>query len=143
MNLNRKLLTVKEVADLTGLKESTIRKKIWLREIEYIKLGRNIRFCSGMIEEMIERCTIPIFEGRNLKAPQTRSSNPECKVDVESDIDYHPYRSRCAICGKTSIGNTDDWEVPELFCSRECELRHIENEARLPVPTNPVHGCNR
>jgi len=54
------LLTVGEVARATGWKESTVRQKVWLREIEYVKLGRSIRFRAETIQEMIERNTIPI-----------------------------------------------------------------------------------
>jgi excisionase family DNA binding protein len=53
------LLTVSDVAYATGWKESTIRQKVWLREIEYIKLGRSIRFRPETIETLIEQGTVP------------------------------------------------------------------------------------
>ncbi len=39
-----RLLTVDEVARVTGWKPATIRQKVWRREIDHVKLGRNIRF---------------------------------------------------------------------------------------------------
>lgn len=60
----RGLLTVHDVSELTGWKESTIRQKVWLREIEYVKLGRSIRFRPEVIENLIERNTIPARSGR-------------------------------------------------------------------------------
>lgn len=63
-DINKKLLTVKDVAFATGWKESTIYQKVWLREIEYIKLGRNVRFRPEIIEALIERSTIPALPQR-------------------------------------------------------------------------------
>lgn len=60
----KRLLTVKEVAFATGWKESTIYQKVWLRQIEYIKLGRNVRFRPETIENLIERGTIPALPQR-------------------------------------------------------------------------------
>ena len=59
------LLTVQDVAHATGWKESTIRQKIWLREIEYIKLGRSVRFRPETIEALIEQGTVPALAERN------------------------------------------------------------------------------
>jgi excisionase family DNA binding protein len=53
------LLKVKDVAQITGWKESTVRQKIWLREIEFVKLGRSIRFRPETIEALLEEGTIP------------------------------------------------------------------------------------
>jgi excisionase family DNA binding protein len=58
------LLTVREVACATGWKESTIRQKVWLREIEYIKLGRSIRFRPETIESLIQQGTVPVLPER-------------------------------------------------------------------------------
>lgn len=58
------LLTVEEVSLATGWKESTIRQKIWLREIEYVKLGRSVRFRQETINDLIERSTVPARTGR-------------------------------------------------------------------------------
>lgn len=58
------LISVRDVADATGWKESTIRQKVWLREIEYIKLGRSIRFRPETIEALIEQGTVPALYKR-------------------------------------------------------------------------------
>jgi excisionase family DNA binding protein len=50
MRASAKLLTVREVADRLGLKESTIRKRILLRQIAYVKPG--LRAVRIPIEEL-------------------------------------------------------------------------------------------
>lgn len=58
------LLNVRDVAHATGWKESTVRQKVWLREIEYIKLGRSIRFRPETIEALLEQGTMPALPAR-------------------------------------------------------------------------------
>lgn len=58
------LLTVDQVAQVTGWKPATIRQKVWRREIDYVKLGRNIRFKPDVIERLIEGCEVPALEAR-------------------------------------------------------------------------------
>lgn len=41
-----------------------MRQKVWLREIEYVKLGRSIRFRAESIQELIEQNTIPALGER-------------------------------------------------------------------------------
>jgi excisionase family DNA binding protein len=50
MKASAKLLTVREVADRLGLKESTIRKRILLRQIAYVK--PSIRAVRIPVEEL-------------------------------------------------------------------------------------------
>jgi len=59
-----KLLTVDQVAALTGWKPGTIRQKVWRREIDYLKLGRSIRFKEETIKKMVENSEIPALDGR-------------------------------------------------------------------------------
>lgn len=59
-----KLLTVDQVAAITGWKPATIRQKVWRRELPYLKLGRNIRFREQVITELIESSEIPALEVR-------------------------------------------------------------------------------
>jgi excisionase family DNA binding protein len=59
-----RLLTVDEVARVTGWKPATIRQKVWRREIDYIKLGRNIRFKEEVIARLIEGSAVPALEVR-------------------------------------------------------------------------------
>jgi excisionase family DNA binding protein len=58
------LLTVDQVAQVTGWKPATIRQKVWRREIDYVKLGRNIRFKPDVIERLIEGASVPALEAR-------------------------------------------------------------------------------
>ena len=54
-----RLLNVDELAMVTGWKPTTIRQKVWRREIAFVKLGRNIRFRQDVIERMINEGEIP------------------------------------------------------------------------------------
>ena len=47
------LLNVKEVALRTGWKVSTVRKKIFRRELGYVKLGRSVRIPESELERLI------------------------------------------------------------------------------------------
>jgi excisionase family DNA binding protein len=61
---NRKLLTVDEFAAATGLKPKTVRQKIWRREIEHVHIGRCVRLRADLVDELIERGTVPALEAR-------------------------------------------------------------------------------
>lgn len=54
-----KLLTVDQVAAMTGWKPATIRQKVWRREIDYVKLGRSLRFKEETIKRLIEQSEVP------------------------------------------------------------------------------------
>ena len=61
----RKLLTVREVSELTGWRQATIRQKIWLRKLEYVRLqGRSIRLKSETVERLIAEGTVPALPNR-------------------------------------------------------------------------------
>ena len=66
MKPSAKLLTVREVAERLGLKESTIRKRILLRQIAYVKPG--LRAVRIPVEEL----------ERILAAGFRRGSRPTC-----------------------------------------------------------------
>ena len=55
----KRLLTVDEFSTATGLKPKTVRQKIWRRDLEYVKIGRNVRLRSELVDELIERGTVP------------------------------------------------------------------------------------
>lgn len=59
-----RLLTVDEVARLTGWRPATIRQKVWRRELPYIKLGRSVRFKEAEISKLIEGSEVPALEPR-------------------------------------------------------------------------------
>jgi excisionase family DNA binding protein len=60
--VNNRLLTVKEFADAVGWKSSTVRQKVWRRELEYVKLGRSVRFKPETAHRLIEQGTVPALE---------------------------------------------------------------------------------
>jgi excisionase family DNA binding protein len=53
------LLTVAQFAELTGWKPSTVRQKVWRREIEFVRMGRCIRFRPETVTRLIEQGTVP------------------------------------------------------------------------------------
>jgi hypothetical protein len=60
----RKLLNVAEFAAEVGWKPATVRQKIWRREVEYVKIGRSIRFKPETAQKLIEEGTVPALERR-------------------------------------------------------------------------------
>jgi excisionase family DNA binding protein len=60
----RGLMTVEEFAESVGLKPATVRQKIWRREIEFVRIGRAIRFKPETAEKMIEAGTVRPLEPR-------------------------------------------------------------------------------
>jgi excisionase family DNA binding protein len=59
-----RLLTVEEFARATGWKPSTVRQKVWLRQLDYVKLGRSIRFKEETLQKLIEQSAVPALKGR-------------------------------------------------------------------------------
>lgn len=54
-----KLLTAEEVAQQLGWKVKTVYQKRYRREIEYVKVGRSVRFTQEAIDRLIEENTVP------------------------------------------------------------------------------------
>ena len=63
-NTRKRLLTVDEFATATGQKAKTIRQRIWRRELEFVRLGRNVRLRAELVDELIERGTVPVLDAR-------------------------------------------------------------------------------
>lgn len=59
-----RLLTVEQFAEATGWKPATVRQKVWRREIDYVKLGRSIRFKEETLARLIERSSVPALGNR-------------------------------------------------------------------------------
>jgi len=57
-----RLLTVDQVARLTGWRPATIRMKVWRRELPYVKLGRSVRFKEDEINKIIEGSAMPTLD---------------------------------------------------------------------------------
>jgi excisionase family DNA binding protein len=55
----RGLLTIEQVALLTGWSPATVRSKVYKRELEFVKLGRSVRFRPETIEQLITDSVIP------------------------------------------------------------------------------------
>ena len=52
---SKNYLNLKEASDFTGLKESNLRKQIFNREIDYLKVNRLIFFTEKMLKDFMER----------------------------------------------------------------------------------------
>jgi excisionase family DNA binding protein len=63
-NAQTRLLTIDQAAVVLGLKPKTLYQRIWRRQIEHVKLGRNVRFRADVLERMIEESTVPVLEAR-------------------------------------------------------------------------------
>jgi excisionase family DNA binding protein len=63
-NVRRGLMTVTQFAEAVGLKPATVRQKIWRRELEFVRIGRAIRFRPETAEKLIETGTVPALEER-------------------------------------------------------------------------------
>jgi excisionase family DNA binding protein len=59
-----KLLTVDELADALGLSPKTIRQWIWMRRVAYVRVGRLIRFRPEIVDEIVNRGSVPALEAR-------------------------------------------------------------------------------
>jgi len=53
---------VKEFAAAIGLKPATVRQRVWRRQIEFVRVGRAIRFKPETVQKIIERGTVPAQE---------------------------------------------------------------------------------
>lgn len=53
------LMTVEQFAEAVGLRPATVRQKIWRRELEFVRIGRAIRFKPETAEKLIDAGTVP------------------------------------------------------------------------------------
>jgi excisionase family DNA binding protein len=53
------LLNVEQFAFATGWSPATVRMKVWRREIEFVRMGRAIRFKPETVHQLIEENTVP------------------------------------------------------------------------------------
>jgi excisionase family DNA binding protein len=56
------LMTVEQFAEAVGLRPATVRQKIWRRELEFVRIGRAIRFKPETAEKLIDAGTVPARE---------------------------------------------------------------------------------
>ena len=56
--MDKKLLSVEEVADFLNVKISWIRSAIFRREIPYIKVGNLVRFRECDLQEWLEKNSV-------------------------------------------------------------------------------------
>ena len=56
------LMTAEQFAEAVGLRPATVRQKIWRRELEFVRIGRAIRFKPETAEKLIDAGTVPARE---------------------------------------------------------------------------------
>lgn len=56
---HRGLLNIDQFAVLTGWSPKTVRQKVWRREVEFVRMGRSIRFKPETVERLIAQNTVP------------------------------------------------------------------------------------
>ncbi len=59
-----RLLTVDQFAEAIGWKPATVRQKVWRRELDYVRIGKSIRFKEETLKRLIERSEVPAVERR-------------------------------------------------------------------------------
>lgn len=67
MNINpvrKGLLNVQEFAEAVGIQPSTVRQWVWRRQVEFVRIGRAVRFKPETANKLIERGTVPAVEER-------------------------------------------------------------------------------
>jgi len=62
LDTNNNLLNIREFAAAVGWKPATVRQKVWRRQIEFVRMGRSIRFRPETVRKLIERGTVPALE---------------------------------------------------------------------------------
>jgi len=61
----KRLMTIQELAEFTGLSIQTLYKMVHQRRIPYVKVGRCLRFDSRLIDDWLEAHTVmPMPEKR-------------------------------------------------------------------------------
>ncbi len=53
------LLNVDQFAARLGLSPKTVRQKVWRREVEFVRMGRSIRFKPETVQRLIDENTVP------------------------------------------------------------------------------------
>jgi len=66
------LLTVKQTADLLGLKVATIRTWVYQRRLPCVRCGRAVRIPADAVDLFIKQNTIPAREHRNSPVAEVR-----------------------------------------------------------------------
>ena len=57
-----RMLTIPQVAGELGVKVNTVRAWIYLRKIDFVKIGRSVRISDATIQKIIDSGTIPAQE---------------------------------------------------------------------------------
>ena len=52
--MTRRLITIREASEYTGLSVSTLYSWIWQKRVPYVKLGRAVRFDLADLDRLIE-----------------------------------------------------------------------------------------
>lgn len=58
----QKMIGIKETADQLGISIHTLYTWVCLRKIEYVKVGRLIKFRQSAIDDFVRKHTVPLYE---------------------------------------------------------------------------------
>ena len=64
----KRLLTIPEAAAYLGLSKLTLYEWVSMRKIEYVKVGRLVKFDQRQLERWIEKHTVRALSERSIKA---------------------------------------------------------------------------
>jgi len=59
------LISIKEAADMSSMSTSWWRQRVFRKEIEFLKIGRSVRFRKSTVEDYLERCSVPTNKRKN------------------------------------------------------------------------------
>jgi excisionase family DNA binding protein len=63
LNGSRKgLMDTEQFAAVIGVQPATVRQWVWRRQVEFVRIGRSIRFKPETAEKLIESGTVPALE---------------------------------------------------------------------------------
>lgn len=65
--MQSRLMTVREVAERLGLRESTIRAWLLHRRLPHVKCGRAVRIPTEAIDQFIAENTVPARDTRHAR----------------------------------------------------------------------------
>ena len=60
--VRRGLMDTEQFAAAIGVQPSTVRQWVWRRQVEFVRIGRAIRFKPETAEKLIEAGTVPALE---------------------------------------------------------------------------------
>jgi excisionase family DNA binding protein len=74
------LISIKEAAQLLGLRESTVRKYVMCRVLAHYKLGRRVLFTRESLETYVNARRVPALDEESKQSPRRAPLKPCAEV---------------------------------------------------------------